>query len=47
MEILPNEYSNTESMKNNRILAGTIYFCQVAIIFLYGFFVIPTPTTPN
>lgn len=41
------EYYNPKIIKNNRILAGFLFFFQVAITFLYGFFVRPRPTTPN
>ena len=42
-----NEYYTRLSIRSNRILAGAIFYFEVAIIFLYGFFVVPTPTIPD
>jgi hypothetical protein len=42
-----NEYYNKSAIRNNRVLAGVIFYFQVAVIVLYGVFVRPTPTIPN
>jgi hypothetical protein len=42
-----NEYYTKQSIRSNRILAGMIFYFEVATITLYGIFVLPTPTTPN
>lgn len=42
-----NEYYNKAAIRNNRILAGMIFYFEVAIIVLYGVFVLPTPTAPD
>ncbi len=40
------EYVNGELVKNNRLAAGAIFYCQVASMFFHGFFIRSKSTTP-